>query len=112
MAVQAYRHILRSARIAFQGDLPLFAAAREQARIGFEKGRELSPSSDEALEGVAHAEEVAEILRRNVVQGEKEAEESGRYKLRIHKDTERGDNDSIKIAGSGITTPGQCCSSR
>jgi complex III assembly factor LYRM7 len=79
---------------------------------------------------VKHAEEVAQILRQNVVQGKKlEGEEDGdRYsrlvsfpfvvfanvwlaELRIHEHTERGDNDTIKMPnGKTVVIDGKKCS--
>ncbi|KIX00998.1 uncharacterized protein Z518_10064 [Rhinocladiella mackenziei CBS 650.93] len=95
MALSAYRHLLRATRIAFQGDYHLLHAARVQARTGFDNMSSLDPSSDEALKGIEHAEGVASILRHNIVQG-KQVEGSDVLRLNIHKDTERGDNDTIK----------------
>ena len=113
MALAAYRHLLRATRIAFQGDFHLLHAARTQARAGFDNLSSLDPSSEEALKGIQHAEGVAEILRHNIVQG-KQVEGSDVLRmaylysrlvqcatddgtgLNIHKDTERGDNDTVK----------------
>jgi complex III assembly factor LYRM7 len=47
----------------------MLLGARQAAREGFEKGRYLSPDSKEAADQVHHAEDVARILRENVVQG-------------------------------------------
>ena len=106
MALAAYRHLLRSTRIAFQGlsllsvfqsmqllslllassilfsgrrdelmafpgDFPLLHAARIQARQGFDSLRLEDPDSEAALKGIEHAEQVAEILTKNIVQGVK-----------------------------------------
>ncbi|ETN46214.1 uncharacterized protein HMPREF1541_00398 [Cyphellophora europaea CBS 101466] len=95
MALAAYRHLLRAARVAFQGDVQLLQASQSQARQGFQDKRSLDPSSEEANEAIKHAEGVAEILRTNVVQGRR-ADGEHSYKLNIHKDTERGENDTIK----------------
>ncbi|KAF2761243.1 putative mitochondrial zinc maintenance protein 1, mitochondrial [Pseudovirgaria hyperparasitica] len=95
MALAAYRHVLRSAMIAFKNDTTMLSAARNQARTAFESNRHLSPGTPEFAEQVEHAEGVAQILRQNVVQGKQE--EDGRYKLGIHEHTERGDNESIKM---------------
>ncbi|RVX75465.1 Mitochondrial zinc maintenance protein 1, mitochondrial [Exophiala mesophila] len=95
MALAAYRHLLRATRIAFAGDFPLLHAARSQARAGFQNLSSLDPSSDEAVKAIAHAEGVVDVLRHNVVQG-KQVEGSDVLKLNIHKDTERGDNDTVK----------------
>ncbi|KAI9782776.1 MAG: Mitochondrial zinc maintenance protein 1, mitochondrial [Candelina submexicana] len=114
MALAAYRHLLRSAQIAFEGDARLLTAARSAARKSFESNRHISADGEEAEAGIDHAEEVARILRHNVVQGQ-EASQGGdeNYKLRIHKDIERGDNESIKKGGMGGASSilGKCCSS-
>lgn len=93
MALAAYRHLLRATRIAFKGtlarlhihsmpidltiltgDTTLLHAARAQCRHDFSKNAHISPTSPEASEGIKHAEDVAKILRMNVVQGEKDGE--------------------------------------
>ncbi|KAF2198940.1 mitochondrial zinc maintenance protein 1, mitochondrial [Delitschia confertaspora ATCC 74209] len=112
MALQAYRHLLRSARIAFQGDLPTLSAARSQVRSQFESNRSLESGSEELSKQISHAEEVAKFLRENVVQGTPVEEDPGRYKLRIHEHTERGDNEDIKKGKGKNTLSGvKCCSS-
>ncbi|ORY17813.1 mitochondrial zinc maintenance protein 1, mitochondrial [Clohesyomyces aquaticus] len=111
MALVAYRHLLRSARIAFQGDANTLLAARHQARKIFEDNRGLQEGSAEYSKQITHAEEVAKFLRENVVQGQALDQDTGRYKLRIHEHTERGDNEDIK-KGRGNTLAGiKCCSS-
>jgi hypothetical protein len=87
MALVAYRHLLRSTRIAFaglswllpsqapklnfKGDAPLLHAAREEARNSFRKNASLLPEDPALAPAIAHAEDVAKILRENVVQGKK-----------------------------------------
>jgi len=111
MALQAYRHLLRSTRIAFAGDARLLHAARVEARNAFQQNAALSPDSPETAAAVAHAEEVAQILKENVVQGKKGGDNL--YKLRIHEHTERGDNDTIKIAnGKTVVIDGKTCADR
>lgn len=119
MALSAYRHLLRSIRIAFQGpprnpfsppppliaapfglfpisprthlkkiansylityvgDSRVLFAARDKARQDFDALRTLAPHSPEAQAGVAHAREVARVLRTNVVQGVQVEEEKYR----------------------------------
>ncbi|RMZ71536.1 Mitochondrial zinc maintenance 1 mitochondrial [Pyrenophora seminiperda CCB06] len=111
MALVAYRNLLRSARIAFQGDMNTLFAARAEARKIFESNRNLRIGSEELEKSLVHAEEVAKFLRENVVQGQA-ADTEGNYKLRIHEYTERGDNEDIK-KGKGKSTLGgtKCCSS-
>ncbi|KAH0543697.1 hypothetical protein FGG08_002013 [Glutinoglossum americanum] len=83
MALAAYRHLLRSTRIAFRvlkDDSRLLTAAHDSARRAFENSRLLPPNGTEALGGIAHAEEVARVLRHNVVQGvRQDGESTGRY---------------------------------
>jgi len=107
MALAAYRHLLRSTRIAFQGDAPLLYAAREQARHGFDQLRLVEADSDAAQSGIKHAEEVAQILRKNIVQGVYK-EDTDTYKLRIHEDTERGDRQSIRVDGKDVNISKSC----
>ncbi|KAI1114101.1 hypothetical protein F5Y14DRAFT_190834 [Nemania sp. NC0429] len=111
-ALPAYRNLLRAARIAFQGDVAMLTAARSSIREGFRANAALEPTSPEFPAAVKHAEEVATILRQNVVQGKREGD-GDLYKLRIHEETERGDNDSVKFAGTTLSTGGgnKCCSS-
>ncbi|KAF2133122.1 mitochondrial zinc maintenance protein 1, mitochondrial [Dothidotthia symphoricarpi CBS 119687] len=111
MALVAYRSLLRSARIAFQGDLNMLSAARAEARKNFEQNRSLAAGSTELSAQVAHAQEVAKFLRENVVQGQA-TDKQGNYKLRIHDETERGDNEDIKKAQGKNTLGGpvKCCS--
>lgn len=64
----------------------MLQAARRNARKQFDAQRGLSLFSEETKNGIAHAEEVAMVLKTNVVQGkriegnEKEGEEGGKYR--------------------------------
>ncbi|CAG8948948.1 hypothetical protein HYFRA_00002075 [Hymenoscyphus fraxineus] len=111
MALAAYRHVLRSARLAFQGDLPILQAARLEARTAFEQKASLQPNDPAVGPAIAHAEEVAKILTENIVQGKNIG--GDKYKLRIHEKTERGDNDTIKMPnGQKVVIDGKPCSQR
>ncbi|OAL00228.1 mitochondrial zinc maintenance protein 1, mitochondrial [Phaeosphaeriaceae sp. SRC1lsM3a] len=111
MALVAYRNLLRSARLAFQGDINILSAARAEVRKNFESNRNLTAGSEELSKQIAHAEEVAKFLRENVVQGQA-ADTEGNYKLRIHEHTERGDNEDIKKPKGKSTLGGvKCCQS-
>ncbi|KAJ1325518.1 complex III assembly factor LYRM7 [Microdochium nivale] len=119
MALAAYRNLWRSANVAFHGDQRMLSAARDSIRTGFRTNSHLEPTNPQYEPAVQHAHEVATILRRNVVQG-KQIEKDGSgdsYKLNIHAETERGDNDSIKFAGKKMARAGdpqpaaqKCCS--
>ncbi|KAH6607086.1 hypothetical protein Trco_003399 [Trichoderma cornu-damae] len=110
MSLAAYRHLLRAARIAFQGDVHVLSAAQNQIRQTFQENRALDSSSS-IQTAIRHAEDVATILRENVVQGQKVESDDNNdtYKLRIHKHTERGDNDSILTAGNAKSSSGCGC---
>jgi len=108
--LSAYRTLLRSTRIAFQGDIRTLLAARQNARDGFEKHRDLSSGSEEAVKRIHYANDISKMLRENVLQGAPVEGKENRYRLRIHEHTELGDNESIKTSGKGNVS-GQCCSS-
>ncbi|KAL1656422.1 Mitochondrial zinc maintenance protein 1, mitochondrial [Didymella pomorum] len=127
MALVAYRNLLRSARIAFQGDASVLSAARIEVRKNFESNRHLQTGSEEIQKSLAHANEVAKFLRENVVQGEATEGDNystGQYfdklgqecmlieaEIRIHEHTERGDNEDIKKSKGKSTLGGtKCCS--
>ncbi|KAH7308690.1 hypothetical protein B0I35DRAFT_483213 [Stachybotrys elegans] len=105
MASAAYRDLWRATRIAFQGDNHILLAARDQIRQQFRAPAAEAAGTAQALE---HAHDVAKFLRENVVQGKRVEGDPNMFKLRIHEHTERGDNDSIKTAGSGKMAGGGC----
>lgn len=90
MALAAYRQVLRSTRIAFQGthfikralrfrflrvltsagDFRILSASRIEARSKLDSNRSLSPHSPELQQKISEAVEIARILRQNIVQGE------------------------------------------
>jgi complex III assembly factor LYRM7 len=55
--------------LASKGDIKTLTAARRAARDGFEKGRHLPLGSEEVSKQIHHAQDVAKILRENVLQG-------------------------------------------
>ncbi|KAF3196512.1 Mitochondrial zinc maintenance protein 1, mitochondrial [Orbilia oligospora] len=98
-ALHAYRALLRAAQAAFQGDSKLLLASHREIRTQFE--RNLDPSGmDNKDERVKHAFEVAKFLKQNVVQAEK-VDGQEKFRLRLHEETERGDNESIKTPLKG-----------
>ncbi|KAG5925481.1 hypothetical protein E4U42_004241 [Claviceps africana] len=91
------------------GDASVLIAARDQIRTGFRRKASLSPGESATQDAIQHAREVAQFLRANVVQGKRVDGENDMYRLRLHEHTERGDNDSIKVAGQGTIGGGGCC---
>ncbi|KAH8837909.1 Mitochondrial zinc maintenance protein 1, mitochondrial [Pyricularia oryzae] len=104
-ALAAYRHLLRAAGVAFRGDERVLTAARQQIAGQFRQNASLP--SDEREKAVKKAEEVASFLKQNVVQGRRT--DDGSYKLQIHEETERGDNDTIRLGNKNIKIDGKTC---
>ncbi|KAH7922816.1 hypothetical protein BV22DRAFT_1016554 [Leucogyrophana mollusca] len=97
-ARSAYRDLLRASASTFHGDEPLQKAFRLKMRT---EVLALDGSSQENShvfqEKVALAIEIATMLRRNVVQARRtEGDNGAAWNLRFTKDTELGDNESIK----------------
>ncbi|CAK7565133.1 MAG: Mitochondrial zinc maintenance protein 1, mitochondrial [Sporothrix epigloea] len=110
-ALVAYRNLFRAAKVAFEGDVRVLSEANKQIRSKFRENAGLSASDPAVQPAIQHAKEVASFLRQNVVQGKKE--EGDVYKLRIHEETERGDNDTIKIGGGKTAKiDGKTCADR
>jgi len=86
----------------------MLLAARQAARQGFDKDRHLPPHSEEAAKQIHYVQDVARVLRENVVQGRAVEGDPNTYKLRIHEHTELGDNDSIKTAKGAKLNRSMC----
>jgi hypothetical protein len=63
------------------GDVPMLLSARSEARKKFESNRSLTSGSEEHTTQINLAEEVAKILRENVVQGEALDQDGSRYSM-------------------------------
>lgn len=89
----AYRSIHRAANKAFMGDSEIRKAFAVKTRFDFVSA---SAETDPAAykESVKLANEIAEVLTKNIVQGRRN--DDGVYRLRITKDTELGSNETIK----------------
>ncbi|KAI5480325.1 hypothetical protein MNV49_001284 [Pseudohyphozyma bogoriensis] len=101
-----HQALLRATRITFANDTYALRASRVQSRQLLAR---ISPSpsisstipsdqrlttADQVDEHILAVGQVAEYLRKNVVQGVRK--DDGVYALRITEETERGDNDTIK----------------
>jgi hypothetical protein len=64
-------HVTNILTLLDEGDTPVLHAARAQAREAFRKNATMQPSDPALASAIAHAEEVAKILRENIVQGKK-----------------------------------------
>jgi len=93
-ARSAYRSLIRAANVTFNGDLRVRNAFISKMRVEARDGSSIQdPASFE--EKVAYGREVAQILRRNVVQGV-QADDGSTYQLRFTEETELGSNDTIR----------------
>lgn len=103
-------------------------AAQKQARQGFQQNASLPKGDPAIIAAITHAEEVSAILRQNVVQGKHVGDD--KYSkiesyldhvcilmatpgLRIHEETERGDNNTIKMPnGQKVVIDGKTCAQK
>ncbi|KAI8145072.1 hypothetical protein BJV82DRAFT_46820 [Fennellomyces sp. T-0311] len=93
--IAAYRTLLRTQREVFGEDIRAIQAAKKETHARFMQNKD-ETNCDVLEEKLKLAEQVTTLLRHNVVQGVPQGEDT--FKLRITKDTELGDNDSIKMA--------------
>lgn len=68
-------------------------ASRMKIREGFNQNKNLT-DKEEINKAINDLDEVAKFLVKNIVQAEQQ--ENDRYHLKFHKDTELGDNATIK----------------
>ncbi|KAI0668518.1 RF-1 domain-containing protein [Trametes maxima] len=103
-ARSAYRSALRASASTFQGDTVVRNAFRLKIR-GEVLPYNPQMDSKQFEEKVTLVREIADVLRKNVVQARKvdeaqSVEENETWELNIRKDTELGSNDTIKQAKS------------
>ncbi|KAG2199027.1 hypothetical protein INT46_010267 [Mucor plumbeus] len=92
-AIHAYRHLLKTQKQVFSTDLKAIAAARKETYSRFMQSKD-ETNTDILEEKLQLAGQVETLLKKNVIQGIPQGNNT--YKLRITKDIELGDNDSIK----------------
>ncbi|CAO3696439.1 unnamed protein product [Rhizopus stolonifer] len=91
--LHAYRNLLKTQRQVFASDHKAVEAARKQTYSRFIQHKD-ETNTDILEEKLQLASQVEVLLKRNVIQGVSEGDNT--YKLPITKDIELGDNDSIK----------------
>lgn len=91
--LSTYRGLIRAANLAFEHDLLAKKSAYDRIRSEYRDCGELDQA--EKRKRIQFAKDCAHILRTNVVQGVRKEESSDRpvYQLRIHEESELGDND-------------------
>ncbi|KAJ8656575.1 hypothetical protein O0I10_007652 [Lichtheimia ornata] len=94
-AIAAYRNLLRTQRQVFGEDIRAIQAAKKETHSRFMQYKDES-NVDVLEEKLKLADQVIMLLRHNVVQGI--PKDDNTFELRITKDTELGDNESIKLA--------------
>lgn len=83
----------------------MLLAARAQMRQGIIN----PPNPDLSIDDqIKHLEEVSRFLRQNLVQGKK-VDSGEKYHLNIHKETELGDNESLKKTKKTLASQGGGC---
>ncbi|CAJ0926719.1 13956_t:CDS:2 [Entrophospora sp. SA101] len=93
--LKAYKNLLKVQKITFNGDN---YALKEAKRKTWEEFRKNKDEVDiiKINKCIGEAEEVAGILKKNIVQAVLVDNDQKLFKLNITKDTELGDNESIK----------------
>ncbi|WFD01063.1 hypothetical protein MYAM1_003823 [Malassezia yamatoensis] len=102
-ATALYRSLLRTTRTVFAGDQNALTAAYQESRRRFVEGRN-ETNAEKIEEALTMGEQVVDLLRHNVVQGEAGSSDPSRFsmynklmlELRFTKDTELGSNDTIR----------------
>ncbi|KAF9926753.1 hypothetical protein BGZ75_007447 [Mortierella antarctica] len=116
----AYRNLLKAQRQTFKGDWETLAAARLKTYTEFDIKRN---ETDEAKikEQLELANQVASLLRHNLAQAVQVEGKDDIYSLKLNKDHELGDNETLRQASKlrrlrnqeagGKTAGGGCGSS-
>lgn len=111
-ALVAYRGALRAIGTAFQGDLRTITAARQKLRNEMKAEKSSEHPEFTAEQRIELLNQVSTFLKRNIVQGVKNGGQE-KYELRIHKETELGDNDELRkkksTLSAGASAAGGCC---
>ncbi|KAG0028782.1 hypothetical protein BGZ81_004430 [Podila clonocystis] len=117
----AYRNLLKAQKQTFKGDWNTLAAARQRTYTEFDLKR--NETDDEKIkEQLELANQVASLLRHNLAQAV-QVEDTDVYSLKLNKDHELGDNETLRQAsklrrlknaegkstGGGCGSP-SCCS--
>ncbi|KAG2188146.1 hypothetical protein INT44_000897 [Umbelopsis vinacea] len=116
VALGAYRNLLKAQKQTFGADLVALNAARAKTYVEFNNSKN---ETDPAVvdEKIKLANQVASILKSNIVQGVRKEEETDTdiYKLKFHPGIELGDNDSIRNSKGSLRkskkqkASGGCC---
>ncbi|TRM61824.1 RF-1 domain-containing protein [Schizophyllum amplum] len=101
-ARSAYRELWRASSQTFAGDAPVLQAFRAKMRDDATKALAV-PVPGAIEEHVKLTRDIALFLRRNIIQGSRNGEDT--WKLRVTPHTELGDNDTVKQPKDAIEMP-------
>ncbi|CAO3564887.1 unnamed protein product [Mortierella alpina] len=116
----AYRNLLKAQRQTFKGDWETLAAARLKTYTEFDTKRNETDET-KIKEQLELANQVASLLRHNLAQAVQVEGKDDIYSLKLNKDHELGDNETLRQASKlrrlrnqeagGKSTGGGCGSS-
>ncbi|KAF9289003.1 Mitochondrial zinc maintenance protein 1, mitochondrial [Mortierella alpina] len=116
----AYRNLLKAQRQTFKGDSNMLAAARLKTHSEFDAKRNETDET-EIKKQLEHANQVASLIRHNLAQAVQLEDKDDIYSLKLNKDHELGDNETLRQASKlrrlknqeagGKTAGGGCGSS-
>ncbi|KAI0317867.1 RF-1 domain-containing protein [Amylostereum chailletii] len=105
----SYRDLWRAARVTFNGDPPVLQAFHEKMRIDFGNLR-TAESEDDLRQRLNLNKDVANFLRRNVVQAERQPalpdpDSNDTWKIRLTEHSELGDNELNRVMSNPPDPP-------
>ncbi|KAI0050049.1 hypothetical protein FA95DRAFT_1537130 [Auriscalpium vulgare] len=106
-----YRDLWRAAGTTFTGDDELICALAFRKKMRTDAENQRAVINEEVYqENLKHGREIAEFLRKNLVQAQRVASQQQAkgvetYKIRITEHSELGDNDTIKDPGPIVIPP-------
>ncbi|KAJ2925218.1 hypothetical protein H1R20_g11870, partial [Candolleomyces eurysporus] len=97
-ARSAYRDVWRASSVTFRGDDAVLQAFRQKMRLDAVNAAQEAKVPESYEQYTKLFREIGVVLRKNIVQGVKVGESDGKdlYRVNIRKETELGDNDTIK----------------
>ncbi|KAF9095986.1 hypothetical protein BGX29_008781, partial [Mortierella sp. GBA35] len=93
----AYRTLLKAQRQTFKGDWATLAAARQKTYTEFDIKRNETDET-KIKEQLELAQQVASLLRHNLAQAVQVDGKEDLYSLKLNKDHELGDNETLRQA--------------
>ncbi|CAG0894922.1 unnamed protein product [Darwinula stevensoni] len=89
LVFRSYRRLLRTSQRVFDKDFQALQAAREEIRKGFKDKKHIN-DTETITQLIKYADEVEEVLRTSVIQGQRMDED--KYRLMVREDVQKFDN--------------------